>query len=245
MQYMLSLKKILFCGAIALVSYSPKSLAFDVIITESEFRMLHENCRRFYSVSQVGRSLDFTIKFGSNDYRAAVADAEAAGGAWHYCAGLVYMSRATTQASDVKKKAMYKKALSEISFSAQKVHENHRVFGEIQLNKARVLYLLGEKQSSVKMLQALLIKTPTYFPAKIELSNQYAKSKRLQDAVDLLLTVDPELREKSADLNYALGLYLFKLGKLDESYEYAKQAYKLKYPLPWLRSQLIKKGYEF
>lgn len=245
MQYMQFFKKVIFCGAIALVSYSPMSLAFDVIITESEFRMLHENCKRFYSVSVVGRSLDFTTKFSTDEFRTAAADAEAAGGAWHYCAGLVYMNRAKTQASEEKKHAMYKKALSEISFSARKVRENHRVFGEIQLNKARVLYLLDEKQSSMKMLQALLMKFPTYIPAKIELSNQYAKSNNLKDAVDVLLTVEPKLREKSADLNYALGLYLFKLGKLDESYEYAKQAYKLKYPLPWLRGQLIKKGYKF
>jgi tetratricopeptide (TPR) repeat protein len=245
MQFKKILEKMIFCCVIALISYSPVSSAFDVVITEREFRMLHENCKRFYSVSQVGRSLDFTTKFTPDEFRVASTDAEAAGGAWHYCAGLVYISRATTQSSDVKKQEIYRRALAEISFSAGKVHQDHRLYGEIHLNKARVLYLLNEKSTSMQMLQKLLVKLPSYTPIKIEISNQYAKSKRLQEAVDILLSVDARSIEKSADVNYALGLYLFKLGKIDESYVYAKQAYKLKYPLPWLRNQLIKKGYKF
>lgn len=245
MRYLQKLKTLCLLGVMALITISPFSYAFDVVITESEFRMLHENCKRFYSVSQKGRSLDFTLKFSPEELRRANADAEAAGGAWHYCAGLVFMNRALAERSNKKKQEIYKKALSEIAFSAQKVRDTHRVYGEIQLNKARVLFLLGEKNSSQLALKELLRKMPDYVPAKIELANQYAKDKKLQDAVAILMTVEPQLREKSADLNYALGLYLYKQGKLEESYPYAQKAYKLKYPLPWLRNELMKKGYKF
>lgn len=234
--------KVLSAATLLAIFFSPASFAFSVIFTETEFKMLSENCKKFYSVTQVGRNLSYTLKYSLTDFRAAFDDAEKAGGAWHYCAGLVFMSRAGLEASQAKKMATYKRALDEISFSARKVHEDHRVYGEIHLNQAKAAFLLGDAAASKTMLEQLIQKLPTYVPAKIELSRQLAKTKQLQPAIDLLLSVDPAQRDKSADLNYALGVYYFRLKKHDDALIYARKAYQLGYPLPWLKQQLRHKG---
>lgn len=242
---MSKLNRILLCGAVVLSLHSPLSFAFDVVITESEYRVLSDNCKRFYSVTQVGRTLGFTYKFSPNEHKDVTIDAERAGGAWHYCAGLVFMSRAVVVGDAEHKQAIYKKALNEMNFSARKISEEHRLYGEVQLNLAKVYYFLGDISASRKLLQQLTHKMPDYVPVKIELSRQFAKEGQLQPAIDILLSVSPTIRDKSADLNYALGLYLFKSGQFEQSYSYAQKAYALKYPLPWLRTQLKKKGYKF
>jgi len=239
---MLKLLKILPSILFLVIFVSPFTYAFNVLITETEFRMLSDNCKKFYSVTQVGRNLGYTNKYSLTEFRAAFDDAEKAGGAWHYCAGLVYLSRAALESSEAKKIATYKRALDEISFSARKVLPDHRVYGEIHVNQAKAAYLTGDTAASRTMLEKLIAKMPTYTPAKIELARQLAKDKQLQDAIDLLLSVDPTVRDKSADLNYALGVYYFRLKNLDESSIYARKAYQLGYPLPWLKQQLRKNG---
>lgn len=238
-------KSKLFLGVVFLFFCNPLVYAFDVIISETEFRMLSDNCKRFYSVTQIGRTLGFTMRFSATEHRETTADAERAGGAWHYCAGTVYMSRAAVAPTPDKKQYILNMALKEISFSARKILEEHRMYGEVQLNQAKVTFLLGQQDASKSLLQQLMQKNPDYIPARIELARQLAKTNQLQQAVDLLLAIDEKWREKSADLNYALGLYLFKLGKFEQSYPYAKRAYQLRYPLPWLKNQLKRKGFKF
>lgn len=233
-------------GVMLLVFFiSPTSYAFNVVFTESEFRMQSEHCKRYYSVTQIGRSLNYTLKMTPDEFRIAHQDAEQAGGAWHYCAGIVIAARALHEASPEKKQALYKQSLLEIAFSARKISQDHRIYGEMMLNQAKVTFLLGEKEQSKHLLRQLLNQIPTYVPGKVELARQLAKDNNLKSAIDILLSVSPEQRDKSADLNYALGLYLFKSGNYDDSYLYAQKAYKLNYPLPWLKNQLVKKGFKF
>ncbi len=228
-----------------IILVSPASMAFDVVLTETEFRMLSSHCKRFYTVSQIGRSLPYTLKMPKDDFKAANLEAEKAGGAWHYCAGLVYMTRASYEPSLQKKQELYKKSIHEMAFSIGRITAEHWLYGEMLLNQAKAVYSLGDKFKSRTMLEQLLKQKPDYFQAKIELSRQYAKENNFQPAIAMLLAVPSEVKEKSADLNYALGVYYFKTGKFEDSHVYAKKAYQLKYPLPWLRTQLIKKGFTF
>jgi tetratricopeptide (TPR) repeat protein len=229
----------------ALIFTSIFSYAFDAVFTESEYRMLSQDCKNYYSVTQIGRTLSFTKHFSAKEHRDVTADAENAGGAWHYCAGMVYMSRAAVAPSKDKKQYILNLALREISFSSRKISEDHRMYGEMQLNQAKVIFLLGKHNESKTLLQKQIIKNPDYLPARIELASQLAKKNKIQQAVDLLLATDSKWFDKSADLNYATGLYMFKLAKYDQSYPYAKRAYQLRYPLPWLRNQLKRKGFNF
>lgn len=239
---MLKFLKVIPSVLFLVIFLSPATYAFNVLITETEFRMLSDNCKKFYSVTQVGRNLGYTNKYSLTEFRAAFEDAEKAGGAWHYCAGLVYLSRAALEPSEEKKIATYKRALDEISFSARKVQPEHRVYGEIHVNQAKAAYLTGDADASRTMLEKLIAKMPTYVPAKVELARQLAKKQQLQDAIDLLMSVDPTIRDKSADLNYALGIYYFRQKNLEQSSIYARKAYQLGYPLPWLKQQLRSKG---
>jgi len=53
------------------------------------------------------------------------------------------------------------------------------------------------------------------------------------------LKIDPD----SSEGHYNLGLTLFKMKRFTEAQEQARIAYKLGYPLPWLRKKLSKLGY--
>jgi tetratricopeptide (TPR) repeat protein len=173
------------------------------------------------------------------------ADAENAGGAWHYCAGLVYMSRAAIEVVPEKKQYVLNMAMREINFSALKIQPSHRMFGEIHLNLAKVKFSLDQKDESERLLNKLIQTQPEYIPARIELARQFAKRSKTHEAIDLLSKIDEKYKSNSADLNYALGVYLLRVGKYEESYYHAKKAYALNYPLPWLKMQLKKKGFKF
>lgn len=68
------------------------------------------------------------------------------------------------------------------------------------------------------------------------------KLKKYNGALKQYTTAE-ELSPDSAQLLYNMGLLYFDLKEYDKSFDYAKKAYALQYPLPGLRDKLKNKGY--
>lgn len=228
---------------ITCVFYSNKVLAFGIQISPIEFKLLHRTCQLFYASTSTGRRYGFAEFFLENELKKANIQAENTGGAWHYCAGVALLSRVKHTTQPDKKISLLRKALGEIEFTARKVPKENSMYGEIQLNLARALYQLNQLEKSNEVLNKLIETHPHYVPGYIELAQQYDKQGKTTQAIAILNKVEPKLQAISADFNYFIGIYYYKIENYEQAKHHAKVAYSLGYPLPGLRRLLLQKGY--
>lgn len=215
--------------------------AFDLRITQQEFLQLSRNCQLYY-YSVVGSKLDYNVPFSASEVAAARVEAEYIGGAWHYCGGLVWLNRAVLASDEHSQKYAYRQALAEIHFTARKTPVGNPMFTEIKVNHAKAMFLNEQKVQSKDLLNSLLAEFPNMTAARIELARQLRSEKQTKAAIEVLEKASPREFETSADLNYFLGVYHYHNGNLTAAKKYGDQAYKLNYPLPWLKQKLAQKG---
>lgn len=231
--------KIFFCAVCWLVPVTAQ--AFDLRITQQEFLQLSRNCQLYY-YSAVGSRLDYNVPFSHAEVSTARLEAEYIGGAWHYCGGLVWLNRAVLAPDERSKKHAYRQALVEINFTARKTPVGNPMFTEIKVNHAKAMFLNDQKEQSKGLLKSLLAEYPNMTAARIELARQLRSEKQTKAAIEVLEQASPKEFEISADLNYFLGVYQYHNGNLTAAKKYGDQAYKLGYPLPWLKQKLAQKG---
>lgn len=217
--------------------------AFGVVIEEKEFVQLQRHCQMFYASTSIGRRLGYSTKFLDGELKEANKAAEIAGGAWHYCAGLVHLKRAQQTGDKKIQLENYKRAVDEIGFTARNIPTDNQYFGEVQLNMARALFFIKSPDKSTAMLKALITTKPNYLPGYIELAQQSDRQGKTQDAIVILNSAPSKFKLNSADLNYFLGIYYFKLKDFDNAKQHAKVAYANGYPLPGLKNMLKKQGH--
>lgn len=227
---------------LSVVSFS--SSAFDVVISEVEFSQLHRPCQLFFASTGTGRKQGFSGRFSADELRQANIAAEKSGGAWHYCAGLIYLKRAQQAGTEIKQLGNYRTALTEISFTARNIEPDSPYYGEVRLNLARALFYLGEFDKSNTTLRNLLVVSPGYLPGYIELARQHDKKGKTKEAIAILNSADEKHKQTSADLNYFIGIYYFKTKDYEKAKQHAKVAYARGYPLPGLRRMLKEKGHQ-
>lgn len=215
--------------------------AFDLTITRQEFLQLSRNCQLYY-YSIAGKRLDFDAPFSQSELADGRREAEYIGGAWHYCGGLVWLNRAVLAPDERHKKYAYQQALSEINFTARKTPVGNPMFTEIKVNYAKAMFLNGQSDRSQSLLNGLLAEFPNMTPARIELARQLRSEKQTKKAIEVLEQASSAEFKTSADLNYFLGVYHYHDGNLTAAKSYGDQAYKLGYPLPWLKQKLAQKG---
>lgn len=218
-----------------------KAYAFDLIVNEREFFQLSKTCQKIL-YSTIGQRLAFDVPYSRDEIASARIDAENAGGAWHYCGGLVWLNRAIIAADPQSKKRAYSQALSEINFTARKIASTNYMYSEVRVNFARTLYYNEQYARSKSVLSSLLQQNPSMTSARLEFARQLKAENNIRQAIELLEKATAKEFEVSADLNYFLGVYQFHEGNYTAAKKYGDQAYKLGYPLPWLRNQLAQKG---
>ena len=224
-----------------LLTLSSQVAAFDMMITEREFYQLSRSCQLYYS-SVMAPRVAFEVPFSPSEIREGRIEAEHVGGAWHYCGGLVWLNRAIVAPDGNSKKTAYRKALLEINFTANKTPLGNPMYTEIKVNQAKAYYYNMQKDRSKKLLGNLLAEFPTMTLARIELARQHRLDKNTKQAIEILQQASAKEFEVSADLNYFLGVYQYHEGNFSAAKKYSDQAYKLGYPLPWLRNKLAAKG---
>lgn len=219
----------------------PALATFDFFVEQHEYKQISRMCQ-MYHYSVAGARLSFEVPYSTQELAVARTEAEDNGGAWHYCMGLVWLNRAATAPNDQERKFRYKMALNEINFTARKISPARPIYLEVQIHMARALYHNGSKDRSQNLLLKLIREYPAATAARIELASQYRKAKNTAKAIEVLEQATQAEFERSADLNYFLGVYHFHEGDLASAKKYADQAYKLGYPLPWLKNKLAQKG---
>lgn len=230
---------------VPIIALLPKLVySFDFTPSETEFRSWDTRCKQAYAASGAGRSSGFYPRFSLQQFREASSFGEEAGGAWHYCAGLIWLQR-SEGSFGLKREGYLKQAVAEMFFTYNKIQPNHLWYPEIHVNYAKALYLSNKKQEAFAVLKRLASSHPSNSLPYTALAYYLKKENQLQKAISTLKEAPRVLLEQSAELNYFLGWYLMDAGLTDEAVPYAQKAYALNYPAPALRNRLASKGFSW
>lgn len=218
--------------------------AFDFTLSETEFRSWDARCQKAYAASGVGRGSGYYQGFSQQQFHQASLFGEEAGGAWHYCAGIIWLQRAAGAVGQ-QREGNLKRAVAEIHFTYNSIKPEHQWYPEIHVNYAKALYLSNNKKDAFAVLQRLASTHPANSLPYTALAYYLKQEKQLEQAISTLKQAPDLLLNESAELNYFLGWYLMEAGQLQDAVPYAQKAYQLNYPAPALRQRLAAKGYSW
>ncbi|MBZ9611730.1 hypothetical protein [Rheinheimera maricola] len=218
-----------------------QALAFNFSLSESEFNTWDERCKIAFSVSGAGKKSGFYQNMAPRQNADMKRFGEEAGGAWHYCAGLILLHRANSTSGKEREENLIR-AAKEINFTVARIPQNHEWYPEIYVDYARAQYLNNNKIEAFTTLKRLTTTHPTHSLAYTALAYYLKKENQLEQAIAALQQAPELLLNESAELNYFLGWYLMEANRAEAAVVYAKRAYELDYPVPTLRQRLATKG---
>ena len=231
-------------GLLSCLLFSDSVFAYGFTLSESEFRSWDERCKKAYSASQVGRSSGFFRPMTPKEHAEVMRFGEEAGGAWHYCAGVIWLQRASG-ATGKQRDENLKRAESELRFTYSRIKPEHPWYPEIHIDYAKAQYLLGNKMEAFSILNRLIGSHPINSLPYTALAYYLKRDGQLEQAINTLKAAPAVLLAESAELNYFLGWYLMEAGKPENAVPYAQKAYALNYPAPALRQRLAAKGHSW
>jgi len=224
--------------------FSRNAYAYGFTLSESEFRSWDERCKKAYSITQVGRVSGHYPPLTPQQISDARRFGEEAGGAWHYCAGIIWLQRASS-ITGKKREEFLKSAENEIRFTFGRIKPEHQWYPEIHVDYAKAQYLLGNKMEAFSILNRLIGSHPINSLPYTALAYYLKQDGQLAQAINTLKAAPAVLLTESAELNYFLGWYLMEAGKPEDAVPYAQKAYALNYPALALRQRLAAKGHSF
>lgn len=231
-------KIFLFCFLLALATSVD---AFNFTLSESEFRTWDERCKKAFSATVAARGTGFYNHLSQSQLAEASRFGEDAGGAWHYCAGVILLQRAGATVGQ-EREGNLKRAVAEMRFTINKIRSEHQWYPEMHINYARAHYTSGNKAEAFTILQQLITSHPANSLPYTALAYYLKRENQLTKAISVLQNAPELLQNESAELNYFLGWYLMEANENEAALEYAKRAYALNYPVPTLRQRLASKG---
>lgn len=216
-------------------------LGYDFTPSQAEFNGWDQRCKLAYSATGAARKSGLYPNLSKADSSKALAFAESAGGAWHYCAGVVYLKRAEASSGNLRE-ASLKRALSEIQFTARNINKEHSWYPEIYIDMAKVHFEMGDKKAGFDTLRGLLKTHANNSLSYTALAYYLKRNGDAKAALKVLKQAPENLQAESAELNYFLGWYSLDAGQADEAVQYATRAYQLGYPVQGLRNKLQAQG---
>jgi len=233
-----------YVACLASLVFIPTGSAFEFTPTPSEFNQWDTRCKTAYSASGSGRKSGYFPRMSDEQNKYAREFGEAAGGAWHYCAGLIFLKRAQTSFGN-ERIGNLNRGLVEIKFTARNIDLNNSWYPEVQVDLAKAYILNDDKKAGMDTLDKLLQSHSNSSLAYTAKAYYLKKDGKLDAAVALLQQAPAPVLAQSAELNYFLGWYLMEQGHIQLATDYAIKAYALGYPVPTLKYKLQAKGVQF
>ncbi len=230
-------------GLIATLQSSFAFAYFDFAPTEAEFALWPEYCAVQYSFIMRGRN-----EFGD---RYSLARAEY----WrdrigehtflalhHYCSSIHLLSRAKASHSKTARDFLLRSAYDEATYTITRADPNSIVYPDMVITLAMIDKERGNLPAAVSVLEGEISSRPTETKAYTALAIIYKSERELPKAKAVLVKANAATDGQSADVQYTLGLIQLAMGDVDGAAQSAHRAYKLGYPLPWLRNKLKSMG---
>lgn len=226
-----------------LLFYASPSFAFTFTPTDTEWQSWPGYCKAKYAWTNIGRASRFAGLVTAAD-RAELAEWEEAGisGLHHHCAGTAWLQRSRLERDANRRQYLLRQAYSETTFTFERSNREAPHFAYLAIQMATIMNERGDRGAAIDLLQQVISGQPGNDVIYSATAILQRKNGDLEAAWDTLLEGHEALNGRSAEICYNLGLISIELGKLDEAEEFAQLAYQLGYPLPGLRTKLIKLG---
>lgn len=232
---------------LALLADSRPAFALAFSPTELEWNAWSALCRARYTVSGAGAGSKFANRVSKAEV--ATQEAEIGNEAWyylhHYCAALVYLSRAQNAESEIDAKKWLREAKVNLIAHYQRISKTNRMFSEVVIALARVYREMGDTTAALNYLEESIRHQPEASSPYALAALFYRKDGSLDSALEVLLKGNAATDGTSAELHFLLGHIYIDLGDLDSAVAHAELAYELGYPLPGLASKLRRLGRNF
>jgi tetratricopeptide (TPR) repeat protein len=222
--------------------YPQQSQALQFTPTDQEWAKWPDYCRARFVVSGKGRS----STRHENDADVKAWEAKMGPDAWyglhHHCAGLAYLQRGLSLPPGVKRDGNIEAAVRNHEYMLKNLPSAHFLYPDVVANLAAAYIAWGKPDKAFESLDKAIEAQPE---SPVPYINKARLQKKMGDASksrQTLEAADMATKGTSAEIKYALGLDYFKANDLQRAQSYAREAYALGYPLPWLRDQLRSKG---
>lgn len=218
--------------------------AFDFILSEEEFLAWPAYCQSRYSSLEPGQRQAF-----SRDFPKAVIEQERAriGQATfdrvhHWCAGMVWLSRARLETNPALRDFKLNEAMREVKFTLEGLPEDSPVMPALLVTLGSVCQEQRNDSCALEKFSAAIAARPSDPLPYSALALLHRKRKEMDLARDILMRGDKASQGQSAELKYNLGLVLLEMGDVNGALEQAHLAYAGGYPLPGLKNKLKRLG---
>lgn len=220
--------------------------SYDFVPNEAEWSSWPEYCKARYSTTMIGVDGGFGSRVDQSQvlYWQGVLR-EAFTHVHHHCAGLVYAARAAQTNEETEARRRWDRARSESRYTYQRTDTDNPFREELAVYLARAEYNLKNVSAAFQVLQEAVDNGARTAKPYVFYAICLDEEGELDKAITLLQLAKSRGINKSAELEYVLGLFLLQANRWNESYTAAKQAYSLGYPLPGLKNKLQEHGYSF
>lgn len=232
-------------GILLILVVPATARSYSFTPTESEWLAWPEYCQARYSTTLWGSR----SKYGTRVSEAVQAHWESSAGEaythlHHYCAGLAYLNRSRVETNESEVAHLLTMAAAEMTYTLERVHPPNMLYPEIAVNLAMVHHYSGDNDTALQILDKLIADRPDSASAYTAKSIIYKEAGKKEQQEQILLEGNRAVKGTSAEIHYFLGLYYLHHKDYPNAVAHAKDAYRLGYPLPWLRQKLAQAGYE-
>jgi tetratricopeptide (TPR) repeat protein len=231
-------------GLICLLAARPSLAYWDFLPTPLEWASWPEYCQVQYQWANAGHFRDYANRFPESqlDSWRARLGTETFTDLHHYCASVIYLSRARVTAQRNEKANLLRRAYDDAIYTFSQADSAGALYPTMAGTLAQIQMEQGEVGDAMETLNASIRAQPDRPQPYLMLALAQRKQGRLDLAKDVLEKATATVGQDSVELQYNLGLINIELGALDEAVENAKRVYAKDYPLPGLRNKLKKLG---
>jgi len=163
-------------------------------------------------------------------------------GLHHWCASMHYLSRSRGLSDPAKRKFMLGQAWLDAEFSYSRAEPQSPVFPNMSVTVAQIKLDMMETEYAIDVLRRSIEAQPSRVEHYGMLANIFRRQGNLEEALKVLNAANLAVSGTSAEIQYNLGLINLERGDYPAALGSAQAAYRLGYPLPWLKDKLTQLG---
>lgn len=219
--------------------------SYSFVLDPLEFASWPSYCQARYVTTGIGSTTQFAEVVSPAAIEAArsVIGAQAFEHIHHYCAGLLYLRRARTEADPRRKKWLLEEAFRESAYTYNRVVAGSPIHATIATTLAQIEKTRGNNANALQFLEAARSASPTDPLTHLALAIFHRDAGRLADARTVLEEGFAATERKSYEIAYNLGLICMEMKDINCAVENARFVYDAGFPLPGLKNRLEQAGH--
>lgn len=219
--------------------------SYSFVPDQFEFASWPKHCQARYVTTSIGSTSQFAASVSAATIEAARGNigSQAFEHVHHFCAGMLYLRRARTEADEGRRKWLLGEAFNESIYTFNRVIPGGPVYASIAATLAQIERARGNDENALQYLTTARQVAPSDAMTHLALAIFFRDSGHLLDARKTLEEGFEATERQSYEIAYNLGLICVELQDISCAVEKAQFVYDAGFPLPGLKNRLEKLGH--